>query len=121
MRPTRVAVHGVRTGVIVFAPTASDPISQVSAAGGVPVAVTKLDSSRHERSHRWPHFLPDGKHILFFARASFGGVEREEDALAVASLDGTTEKTVDTGEIECRVRVRILSLSAREDAHGAGV
>ncbi|MBI3363323.1 MAG: protein kinase [Ignavibacteriae bacterium] len=79
-------------GVIVFAPTPVDPLSQVSAAGGAPVIVTKFDTSRHERSHRWPHFLPDGKHILYFARASFGGVEREEDALAVTSLDGKLDK-----------------------------
>ncbi|MBI3765553.1 MAG: PD40 domain-containing protein, partial [Ignavibacteriales bacterium] len=75
-------------GVILFSPTPDSPIHQVPASGGVPIAVTKLDTSRHERSHRWSYFLPDGKHFLYFARASFGGVEREEDALVIASLDG---------------------------------
>ena len=81
-----------RDGVIVFSPNAIDPIQQVSAAGGRPSAVTTLDTSRHEQTHRWPHFLPDGKHFIYFSRSSFGGVEREEDALVVASLDGKVNK-----------------------------
>lgn len=27
--------------------------------------VTELDQSRHEASHRWRYFLPDGRHFLF--------------------------------------------------------
>jgi serine/threonine protein kinase len=79
-------------GVIIFAPTAIDPLYQVSAAGGTPSPITKLDSTRHERTHRWPYFLPDGKHFLYFSRSSFGGVEREEDALMVTDLDGKLSK-----------------------------
>ena len=78
-------------GVIIFS-NASDPIYEVPAAGGTATAVTKLDTSRNEKTHRWPHFLPDGKHFLYFSRSSFGGVEREEDALFVASLDGKVNK-----------------------------
>ncbi len=81
-------------GVIIFAPTSIDRIHQVSAAGGSPTPITTLDSTRHERTHRWPYFLPDGKHFLYFSRSSFGGVERDEDALMVASLDGTLNKRV---------------------------
>jgi len=79
-------------GVIIFSPTAYGPLYQVSAAGGNPSIITAFDTTRHERSHRWPSFLPDGKHFLFFARASFGGVEREEDALGIGSLDGKVNK-----------------------------
>ena len=74
-------------GVIVFS-NSSDPIYEVPAAGGAAIAVTKRDPSRNEQTHRWPHFLPDGKHFLYFSRSSFGGVEREEDACFVGSLDG---------------------------------
>jgi serine/threonine protein kinase/Tol biopolymer transport system component len=74
-------------GVIIFS-NSGDPIYEVPAAGGTSTAVTTLDRSRNEMTHRWPHFLPDGKHILYFSRSSFGGVEREQDALCVASLDG---------------------------------
>jgi len=79
-------------GVIIFSPNAAAPIYQVPAAGGTVTAVTKLDTSRRESSHRWSHFLPDGKHFLYFSRYSFGGVEREEDACVVASLDGKVNK-----------------------------
>jgi eukaryotic-like serine/threonine-protein kinase len=79
-------------GVIIFSPNAAAPIYQVPAAGGTATAVTKLDTSRRESSHRWSHFLPNGKHFLYFSRYSFGGVEREEDACVVASLDGKVNK-----------------------------
>jgi serine/threonine protein kinase/Tol biopolymer transport system component len=80
-----------RDGVIIFSNVA-DPIYEVPAAGGAATALTKLDTSRNEKTHRWPHFLPDGRHFLYFSRSSFGGVEREEDACIVASLDGKVNK-----------------------------
>ncbi len=52
-------------GVIVFAPKASGPLFRVPASGGDAVQATRLDSSRQETGHRWPCFLPDGKHFLF--------------------------------------------------------
>lgn len=76
-------------GTIVFCPSVGGiPLSRVSAAGGLPVPITKLDSSRSEISHRWPHFLPDGEHFLYSTRTTQGGVG-EGDALFVASLDTT--------------------------------
>ena len=39
-------------------------------AGGEVTPVTTLDRDKRENSHRWPQFLPDGRHILFFARSS---------------------------------------------------
>ncbi|HMK38290.1 MAG TPA: protein kinase, partial [Bacteroidota bacterium] len=72
--------------VIVFCPSSSEPLSQVSAAGGTPTPVTKLDASKLEHSHRWPWFLPDGRHFLYLARAS------STDIIYVASLDGTENK-----------------------------
>ena len=59
-----------REGVIVFAPGGWGPLYQVSAAGGQPSPVTALDQSRFETSHRWPFFLPDGKHFVYFARSN---------------------------------------------------
>jgi Tol biopolymer transport system component len=56
-----------RAGVIVFAPDAVGPLFRVSASGGTPNQVTSLDSTRHETGHRWPCFLPDGRHFLFVA------------------------------------------------------
>ena len=40
-----------------------------SASGGTSEPITTLDQSRNENSHRWPHFLPDGRHLLYTARS----------------------------------------------------
>ena len=56
-------------GLIIFAPNIGQPLFQVAATGGTPVPITQLDASRRENTHRWPQFLPDGKHYLFFVRA----------------------------------------------------
>jgi Tol biopolymer transport system component len=56
-----------RDGVIVFAPDPAGPLFRVPASGGTPIQVTSLDSTRHETGHRWPCFLPDGRHFLFVA------------------------------------------------------
>jgi Tol biopolymer transport system component len=54
-----------RRGVIVFAPSTQSALFKVSESGGQPVQVTTLDTARHETSHRFPYFLPDGDHFLF--------------------------------------------------------
>jgi Tol biopolymer transport system component/predicted Ser/Thr protein kinase len=79
-------------GVIVFSPNSGGAIYRVSDAGGTATAVTRLDTSRQEMTHRWPQFLPDRKHFLYFSRSSSGGVEREQDACYVGSLDGRLNK-----------------------------
>ncbi len=87
-----------QAGVLIFAPSPADPLYQVPASGGSPTTVTHLDSSLHQRSHRWPSFLPDGKHFIYFGRSSFGGVEREEDGLFVGTLDGKESKRLPVGK-----------------------
>jgi Tol biopolymer transport system component len=61
-------------GTILFTPSVENPLYRVSEAGGTPVPATKLDDWRHERSHRWPYFLPDGQSFVFFARGDQTGV-----------------------------------------------
>ena len=65
-------------GVILFEPTQLSPIYQVPASGGIAKPVTEINATRKEQSHRWPVFLPDGKHFLFFVRSEenpeIGGV-----------------------------------------------
>ena len=76
-------------GTIVFCPAGGTfALSRVSAAGGQPVVITKLDSSRNETSHRWPYFLPDGEHFLFATRTTAGAAS-EGDAIFLGSLDTT--------------------------------
>ena len=59
-----------RDGVIVFAPDATGALARVSSAGGQPVPATKLSAADKDTSHRWPDFLPDGRHFLFLSQPS---------------------------------------------------
>jgi Tol biopolymer transport system component len=52
-------------GVILFAPAQFASIYRVSASGGTPAQLTTLDAAKNESSHRWPVFLPDGRHFLY--------------------------------------------------------
>jgi Tol biopolymer transport system component len=70
--------------VIVFAGGAAAGLSRVSAGGGEPTALTKLDPARRENSHRHPRFLPDGRRFLYLARRA----DTSEHSVMVGSLDG---------------------------------
>jgi eukaryotic-like serine/threonine-protein kinase len=50
---------------IIFAPGAESGFFRISAVGGEPESLTAPDKTKEEVSHRLPHFLPDGKGILF--------------------------------------------------------
>ena len=76
-----------RDGVIVFG-TVSGPLYRVSAEGGEATTVTALDQSRFENSHRWPYFLPDGRHLLYFVRSN----QAEGGGVYVGSLDAKETK-----------------------------
>jgi Tol biopolymer transport system component len=64
----RGATWGLR-GDIVFSPTGTT-LQRVSADGGTPTPLTSLDLSHGESSHRWPAFLPDGRHYVFTVRST---------------------------------------------------
>ncbi|HEV8337412.1 MAG TPA: protein kinase [Candidatus Polarisedimenticolia bacterium] len=77
-------------GRIIFAPAPEGPLFSVPAAGGEPSPVTALDAARHQTSHRFPSFLPDGEHFIFAALPGGpGGLD-----LFVASLKSKTVKKV---------------------------
>ena len=78
--------------VIVYAPDYRDCLWKINAGGGDAVRATQLDSSKHS-THRWPTFLPDGKHFLFLANNHSGG-RREDNGVYMGSLDGTGSKQV---------------------------
>ncbi len=72
-----------RDGTILFAASNVSPILRIASTGGSPVPVTTVPAGVNE-GHRYPSFLPDGRHFLFnvgTTRADAGGVY-------VGSLDG---------------------------------
>jgi eukaryotic-like serine/threonine-protein kinase len=74
-------------GTILFVPGPGYPVYSVQDSGGIPVAVTELDTSAGEVSHRWPVFLPDGKHFLFLTRG-------KENAIYAASIGSKERKLI---------------------------
>ena len=79
-------------GSILFAGDQVGPIVRVSASGGVPAPVTKLNAARGHNLHRWPQILPDGRHFLYWASA--GTTKASNDTVYFASLDGKTNRVV---------------------------
>ena len=76
-------------GTILFGDAGSG-IRRVSASGGgVQILTTVTDGAG---SHRWPSFLPDGRHFLFYLRGANG------NGIYVGSLDGDAPKKLLDGQ-----------------------
>ncbi len=75
-----------QNGTIVAALSYNAGIYRVSASGGVPAAITKVDNVTYS-SHRWPWFLPDGRHFLYVA-VNHNSPASPDTGVFVASLDG---------------------------------
>ena len=85
-----------KSGTIIFAPLRGSPIFRVPADGGMPVSVTRSGPSSnigYVGSHRWPHFLPDGEHFLYY-NSPTGGSCTDPSEIRFASLDGKKDVSV---------------------------
>lgn len=79
-----------RDGVILFSPTAAE-LFRMPASGGEPVAVTRV-ARPEQANHRFPWFLPDGRHFVFFAQGGPAG-----RGVYLGSLDETeTHRLLDS-------------------------
>jgi hypothetical protein len=71
-------------GTILFAPSTTGALKKVAAAGGNVTDATSLQTSPGATSHRWPWFLPDGRHFLYVAfKAAVS-----EGEIRIGSLNG---------------------------------
>jgi len=77
-------------GEILYSPNTQVPLMRVNVEGGNPVQATKLDAALHT-SHRWPFFLPDGKHFLYVA-INHDSAKSANNAVYFASLDGRVNR-----------------------------
>ncbi|HEY6369151.1 MAG TPA: protein kinase [Candidatus Sulfotelmatobacter sp.] len=82
-----------RDGTIVFGPVLRGPLYRVPASGGTPAPVTRIVRKGSIQTDRWPFFLPDGKHFLYFADWS-GSADPQGDGIYVGSLDAGEGKLV---------------------------
>jgi Tol biopolymer transport system component len=71
-----------RDGVILLVQSPGSPILRTSSEGAVPTRVTQLDGKQVGHSH--PHFLPDGRHFLYFVQGT-----PEVSGVYVGRLDGS--------------------------------
>lgn len=74
--------------LIVYGPSFNPPsLYQVRASGGTPAPTTRLAVEHGQNAHRFPTFLPDGKHFLYLA------LGRAEYGLFVGGIGGETTTT----------------------------
>ena len=78
--------------IIVYTPDYRESLWKVSANGGTAERLTNLDTSKHS-THRWPSFLPDGKHFLFLA-TNHAGLDEAQNGIYLGSVDSPTMKLV---------------------------
>ncbi len=79
------------SGDIIFT-APSGPVYRLPAAGGKAEPVTKLDPKSGETAHRYPFFLPDGKHFLYLALKLAGNTRDPANRIWIGSLDGSPGK-----------------------------
>jgi Tol biopolymer transport system component len=77
-------------GTIVFTPTYGAPLARVASSGGAVTALTSLQESSGETSHRFPWFLPDGRHFLFTVRSG----SPEKTAIYAGDLESKDRRLV---------------------------
>ena len=72
-------------GIIVFVGQGNNPMSRISASGGVVTAATTFDPDQAIIGQSWPQFLPDGQHFLYLQRSS----KPEYQGIYVTALDSS--------------------------------
>jgi len=80
------------TGTIIFQRAWSEGLMQVPARGGTPEPLTTMNKDLFHVAHRWPHFLPDGHHFLFYVVSTTSPETSEYTGLYIGSLEGDEPK-----------------------------
>jgi eukaryotic-like serine/threonine-protein kinase len=74
-----------RDGVILFVRNPASAIARVSAEGGPAVNATRLDTG--QVGHTFPHFLPDGRHFLYYVAGA-----QDSRGIHVGQVDGSSSR-----------------------------
>ena len=81
-------------GVIIYSPDAQSPILRVNADGTGGSAVTEGIRLPGDDSHRWPVFLPDGDHFLFWS-GNFANLKNDlKSGIYLSSLEGKQRRLI---------------------------
>ena len=79
--------------IIVFASDTTSGLSRIPASGGTPEEITVR--AENERSHRWPHFLPGGKAVLFISQNMTGNYD--DANIEVLDLESGERRVIHQG------------------------
>ena len=83
-------------GVIVYAPNPSSALWRINAdgTGAAPVTAEILAQDKGLTTHRWPVFLSDGQHFLFWAGNFNNAKDDRTSGIYLSSLEGKEKKLV---------------------------
>ncbi len=81
-------------GVIIYAPDAQSPLNRINADGTGMGPATQHIRKTEDQSHRWPLFLPDGDHFLFWAGNFSNSRDDRLSGIYLTSLEGKERKLV---------------------------
>jgi Tol biopolymer transport system component len=71
-------------GIFLYTPEGTGTgLYRVAASGGAAAPATRLNSARHEITHRYPQFLPDGRHFIYWVWSA----SEENTGIYAGSLD----------------------------------
>ena len=82
---------------IVYSPSTTGGLFLISENGGTPKQITFIDTTGHERTHRWPQFLPDGKNILFTVGFLENPDYYEDANIDIVNIETGKRKTIIKG------------------------
>jgi Tol biopolymer transport system component len=82
--------------IIIYTPDPTTGIWRVNADGSglAPVTVDLMAKSKDQQSHRWPEFLPDGKHFLYWGGNFANNKDDRTSGIYLSSLDGKQQTLV---------------------------
>jgi Tol biopolymer transport system component len=79
-------------GVIIYSPDSSGPLWRIDADGTDPAPLTDKTFSAECSSHRWPVFLPDGDHFLFWSGDFNEHAHDTKSGIHISSLSDASQK-----------------------------
>jgi Tol biopolymer transport system component len=96
---TAMASRGGNWGkqnVIIYSPDPASPIWRVNADGSdaTPLTQEMLTANPRQQTHRWPVFLPDGKHFLYWAGNFSNSKDDKISGIYLQSLDDKQQKLI---------------------------
>lgn len=84
-------------GVIIYAPDSGSAVWRVNVDGSGEAPVTGNLYKEQDQTHRWPVFLPDGNHFLFFV-GNFGNLKDDPfSGIYASSLNGKERRLLTLG------------------------